>query len=90
MKLLTGGWGRAGKFGAARPAGAKLHETEKAESSVGVHRVVLCVGRRGDMSLSTQKGVTEAVPGVRGQQESRRAAQQHCQCRMQGAPELSF
>lgn len=42
------------------------------------------------MSLSTQKGVTEAVPGVRGEQESRRAMQQHCQCRMQGALGLSF
>ena len=36
-----------------------------------------CVGRRGDMSLSTQK-VKEAVPGVKAKHKSRRARQQHC------------
>ena len=40
----------------------------------GVRRIELCVGRRGDVSLSTQK-VAEAVPGVRAEQKSRGARQ---------------
>ena len=65
-------------------AGAKPYRTEDTRSSSewpqnsSVESIALyCVGRRGDMHLSTQK-VTEAVPGVKAERKSRRARQQHC------------
>ena len=83
-KLLSGEQGRAGRFGAEGPAGAKPYRTEDTRSSSewpensSVESIALyCVGRRGDMRLSTQK-VTEAVPGVKAERKSRRARQQHC------------
>ena len=48
-KLLSGEWGRAGRFGAEGPAGAKPYKTEDTksssewlENSCGVHCIVLC------------------------------------------------